>query len=373
MHRPTRRRAPLIALAVILTFGLAACGDDDDTETGQTPETTAAQPRGSDTVTIEMSDYAYTVSGPLNAGGTLRISNIGSEFHVLAMGRFKPGKTLQDLEHTLMQMAEQGGPGGGGGEGGPTTTGPGGTTTTAARGGTTTTAARGGTTTTAARGATTTTGAAGGQTGGPGGEEEQDPFAEIFEGEMGLPGGFMGPGETAEVTVPNLQPGTYGLVCFIPTEEEGTPHFAKGMVNQLEVVSGTTPPEPTADATYRLAPGQAVQGPTTLTPGRHTLKFEAAPGSEQLEPGLARLNPGTTLTQFSNALTRLFESEVPPPDNSAGQVPGQIIFYGLDLHDVSTFYLTVDLRAGNYVIVAEDSDPEDRPTPPREIINIRVG
>ncbi|HEX2272736.1 MAG TPA: hypothetical protein VHG90_02565 [Acidimicrobiales bacterium] len=346
--------APLIALAAVMTMGLGACGDDDDETATQQTATTAA-PRGSDTVTIEMSDYAYTVSGPLNAGGTLRISNPGKEFHVLAMGRFRPGKTLQDLQTMLQQLAQQGGPGGGGG---------GEATTTTARGGTTTTA-RGGTTTTA-RGGTTTTSAAGGG-------QEQDPFAEIFESEMGVPGGFMSPGESVEVTVPNLQPGTYGLICFIPTEVEGTPHFAKGMVNQLEVVAGPTPPQPTADATYRLAPGQAVQGPATLTPGRHTLKFEGAPGSHQLEPGLARLNAGTSATQFYNALMRLFESEdQPPPRNAASQVPGQIVYAGLDLHDATTFYLTVDLRPGSYAIIAEDSDPEDRPSPPREIINIRV-
>ena len=369
MHRPNRRRAPLIALAVIMTFGLGACGDDDE-ETTQPTETTAAQPQGSATVSIEMRDHAFAVSGPLIAGGTLRLSNAGSEFHVMAMGRFQPGKTLQDLEAALRQA---GGPGGGGGEGGTTTTGAGGTTTTSARGGTTTTSARGGTTTTSARGATTTTAAGGGQAGG--GEEEPNPFAEIFdepEG-SGLPGGFMGPGETVEITVPSLQPGTYGLICFVPTEEEGTPHFARGMFAQLEVVSGTTPPEPTADATYRLAPGQAIQGPASLTPGRHTLKFEAAPNSGELEPGLVRLNPGATVTQFDNALTRLFESDVPPPDNAPGQVPGQVIYAGLDLDEVTTFYITTDLRAGNHVIIAEDTDEEDGPEPPREIINVRVG
>jgi hypothetical protein len=357
VHRLNRRVATLMTLAVVMSLGLAACGDDDeDTEAGQTTPTTAPAPRGSDTVTIEMTDHAYTVSGPLNAGGTLRISNPGKEFHVLAMARFKPGKTIQDLQTTLQQLAQQGGPGGGGGAGG------GETTTTTARGGTTTTSARGGTTTTSAAGG----GAAGGE------EQEQDPLAELFDGEPTLPSGFMSPGETVEVTVPNLQPGTYGLICFVPTEGEGTPHFAKGMVSQLEVVAGPAPAQPTADATYRLAAGQAVQGPATLTPGRHTLRFEAAPGSQQLEPAIARLNPGTTPTQFDAALTRLFESEEPPPRNAAGQVPGQVVFAGLDLQDTSAFYITADFRAGNYVIVAEDTDVEDRPSPPREIHSVRV-
>ncbi len=105
-------------------------------------------------------------------------------------------------------------------------------------------------TTAPARGVTSSTSAArGGQD-----EEEQDPTTEILD-DLGLPRAFMGPGESAEVTVPNLQPGTYALICFIPTEGEGTPHLAKGMVGQLEVVAGAAPAPPTADATYRLAPG----------------------------------------------------------------------------------------------------------------------
>jgi hypothetical protein len=355
VHRLNRRMAPVIALAAVMTMGLGACGDDDDeTATEQTTATTAA-PRGSDTVTIEMSDYAFAVSGPLNAGGTLRVSNVGKELHMIAMGRLKPGKTMQDLQTVLQQMAQQGGPGGGGGGETTTTTGRG-TTTTAARG--RTTATGGGTTTTA----TGSGGAGGGR---------QDPTAEIMD-QVGVPGTLMSPGESAEVTVPNLTPGTYALLCFIPTEEEGAPHIAKGMVNQLEVVAGTTPPQPTADATYRLTPGQAIQGPATLTPGRHTLMFEAASGSAQLEPIMARLNPGTTYAQLERGFERLFESDTPPPRGAGTQTPGQIVFGGFDLQDVTSFTLTVDFKAGNYVIAAGDTDPEDHPVPPREIINIRV-
>jgi len=143
------------------------------------------------------------------------------------------------------------------------------------------------------------------------------------------------------------------------------------MVNQLEVVAGPAPAPPTADATYRLAPGRAVEGPATLTPGRHTLRFEASPGSQQLEPALGRLNPGVTLQQLDAALTRLFESEEPPAKGAANTIPGQLIFNGFDLGDVSSFFLTVDLRPGNYVIVAEDTD-EESDAPPTEVINITV-
>jgi hypothetical protein len=341
----SRRR--VLAIAAIVAMGLAACGDDDETAETTTPPTTA-RPQGAASVTVDMLDYAYTVSGPLTAGGTLKITNSGREFHMIGIGRFKPGKTLADLQTVLSQAGPPGGGGGGGGE--PTTS------TSAA------TPGRGG-------GATTSVAGGGGE-GEPGGEEE-DPTAEIVE-EVGFPGNFMSPGESAEVTVPNLTPGTYALVCFIPTEVEGPPHFAKGMISQLEVVEGSAPPPPAADATYRLAPGRAIEGPASLSAGRHTLRFEAASGSDQLEPSIGRLNPGATYPQAEEAFQRLFESEQPPPRNAAGTVPAQILFGGFDLEGVTSFYLTVDLRAGNYAIVAEDTDPETRPRPPREIINVRV-
>ncbi|MCA1692113.1 MAG: hypothetical protein LC733_07920 [Actinobacteria bacterium] len=335
----------MMALVGLMALSMAACGDDDDDEASQTSETTTAQPVGSASVTVAMSDYAYNVSGPLISGGTLRISNVGKEFHMMGLAKFKPGKTLGDLTAAL----SQGPPGGGGG---PTTT-AGGAPTTSSGAATTSSS-------------TTTSGAQGGA------GEEQDPTAEIVD-QVGLPGNFMSPGESADVTVSNLTPGTYALVCFIPTEGEGSPHFSKGMINQLEVVSGTAPPAPTPDATYRVAPGQPVQGPANLTPGRHTLKFEAAAGGSQLEPGIARLNPGATLAQLDEAFVRLFESEEPPAVGAAGQVPGQVLFGGFDFEGLTDFTLSVDLRPGDYVIIAEDTDPEDRPKPPREILSLKVG
>jgi hypothetical protein len=349
MHRSRGGRVRVVALCAMVAMGLVACGDDDDDEAADTTtETTAAgaAPQASGSVTVDMSEYAFAVSGPLTAGGTIKLANRGREFHVAAMGKLKPGKTLADLQTALSQS----GPEGGGGE--------------------TTTTVGGATTTTARRGATTTSSTAAGGAGG--GEGAGDPTEEVLD-LLGPPGGFMSPNESVEVNVPNLGAGTYAFVCFIPSEGDGVPHFAKGMISQMEVIEGTPPPAPTADATYKVAPGRAVEGPASLSAGRHTLKIEAAAGSDQLEPGLARLNPGTTFTQLDTALSALFESEAPPAPGTASRVPGQVVYAALDLGSTTTFYVTVDLRAGNYALVAEDTDPENRQRPPRELINITVG
>ena len=309
-------RSGIVALSAFLAMGLAACGNDDDEPAGPTQTTTAA-PRGSATVTIDMVDHGYQVSGALIAGGTLRFANKGNEFHMVGLGRFKAGKTLADLQKVLSEGRRSSAEGG-----------------------------------------------------GAGGEDEQDSTAEVLD-QVGLPGNFMGPGEAAEVTLPDLEPGTYALICFIPTEGEGAPHFAHGMVGQLDVVAGQAPPPPTADVTYKVAPGKAVEGPATLTAGRHTIKFEAAPGSQQLEPSVVRLNPGATYGQLDAAFIRLFESDDPPAEGAAKAAPGQVIFGGSDLQDVTSFFLTVDLKPGNHVVVAEDTD-EDAPGTPLELIAVRV-
>ena len=144
------------------------------------------------------------------------------------------------------------------------------------------------------------------------------------------------------------------------------------MVNELTVVEGRAPEPPTADATYTVAPGQAMRGPATLTAGRHTVKFEAGPGSEELEPTVAKLSAGTTFSEMDAYLTRLFEGEEPPPKGAAARAPGQVAFGGFDLMTTRAFYVTIDFEPGNYVIVAEDVDKEDRPKPPKEMITVKV-
>ncbi|MDQ3643564.1 MAG: hypothetical protein M3450_19375, partial [Actinomycetota bacterium] len=140
----------MVALSAVLAFGLVACGDDGDDDGGdaQPAPTTAPAPQGSPMVTIDMIDHAFQVSGPLTAGGTIRLSNKGTEFHMIGLGRFKPGKTMTDLQRVLNEAGPPGG-------GAPSTTvqSPGQSTTSTTRAATTTSTTRGsGTTTTTAAG-----------------------------------------------------------------------------------------------------------------------------------------------------------------------------------------------------------------------------
>ena len=334
IRRTPGRKLALLALASMLALGLAACGSDDEPNAADTTTTTEVEEKGSDSIKITYQDYAYEVSGPLTAGGTIELSNAGKEFHMMGVVKLKAGKTLKDAQSLLTKLSEEEG----GGEEETTTTEADSSATTAAE---------------------------------EGGGEEEDPFAELGD-DPGLPGNVMSPGAEVAITLPDLDAGNYAIMCFIPTEGEGTPHFAKGMINEFKVVEGETPATPSADATYKVAAGKAVEGPATLTAGKQTLKIEAVGDAGDLEPGIGKANAGTTFAQFDKALSDLFESDAPPPKGAASKVPGQLTFAGFDLRKSSGYYITVDLDPGNWFLVAEDSDDEDDPSPPKELIQIKV-
>lgn len=352
------RRHTSVFIALVLACGLAACGDDDADESSSDEPAATTTVVPADAVDIVMTENAFAVSGALKPGGTIRLSNAGREFHLMFMGKLKPGKTLDDLLAVLAAPPPA--------EEGPTTTAAAGgdaTTTTAGGDATTTTAGGETTTTAAASGAATTTTTAGGPP-----AEEQNPLAEVVD-DVGLPGAIQGPGERADITAPDLGAGSYALICFIPTEGGGPPHFAQGMFGQL-TVAGEKAEEPTADATFVVEPGKPVTGPSALTAGRHVLKMEAAAGAdvELLEPVLVKLDAGKTIADVNRA----FESFETPDDfvvplNAAAQVPGKLVAGLFDFGPSNrSVYIAVDLAAGTYGVVANDTDPDDAPEDPVE-------
>jgi hypothetical protein len=319
------RRPAAAVIAIALAGGLAACGDDKKTDTtsGGGTTVTTAPATGADAVDITMKEYSYTVGGDLKPGGTIRLSNQGTQFHMMGLAKLKAGKTIADVTAVLTELGQEE------------------PTTTTAAGATTTTEA---TTTTAAAGATTTV------------PEEQDPFADIAD-EVGAPGTIMGPGQKAEITVPTLAAGTYAMICFLPTEGGGPPHFAQGMVAQL-TVAGAKAAEPTADATFKVETGKAVSGPTTLTAGKHVLKFEGVGDVKQLEPGVAKLDPGKTVADLNTAFNAFDGEDFVLPVNAAATLPGQLVAGVFDFGDATEVYLGADLTAGTYGIDAHDTDIE---------------
>jgi uncharacterized cupredoxin-like copper-binding protein len=130
---------------------------------------------------------------------------------------------------------------------------------------------------------------------------------------------LVAPGDTSNSTQV-LEPGTYLLVCFIPSAD-GKPHFAKGMLHPL-VVAGPAPapaaPEPTGDVTITLKDyGFDLSHP--LRAGTHTIRVENA-GPQLHEVMVLALAPGKSAGDVARwAAAGMRE---PPPFRPLGGIVG---------------------------------------------------
>lgn len=323
-------RAALVG--TLLLGALAGCGDDD--EDGAATGTTAAGSGGEaadNTLRIEMLDYGYKVTGDLRSGlATLESTNTGAEWHMAGFARLKEGKTVEQLV-TALQSA-------GGEEGGP-----------AEAGGATETTGSGATLRAAGQETTTTTAAEGGGEG-----EGGDPFAEFVEEELDSPGHILQPGQTQTLTVDNLDAGSYVMLCFLPTEGEGTPHVAKGMVSGFEVAEEAADvEEPEADATITLGDEAEPTGvPTELSSGEHTFKVTAQ-GEHGKDFIIGQMDGGKEFAAFEEYFESEngFEREGGPPKGYAEQAPGTVVASTFEIRPGQSVWVTVDVPRGETYFV----------------------
>lgn len=294
------------AAALILVLLVSACSDPDSSRPDSGREKTGAAPvEGRPVVDVIMTEYAYNISGPMAAGGTMRVQNIGEEMHMIGTGRLRPGKTVKQVTEAFEQ------------EGDP--------------------------------------------------EEALESLLDEVEGPMG---GTYAPGTTVELTIPDFGEGNYVFLCFLPSVGDGAPHLTKGMVGEFIVGTGETE-IPTPDTTYKLTSGQPIEGPETLTAGRHVIEIEAAEGSEELEPSFMKFAEGKTYADLDVAFEQVF-GEDPPKPGYAAELPVSDFFFLHDLAGVRRLFVAVDLEPGDYLMTANDSDTGEPVTDPTEKIAIKV-
>jgi hypothetical protein len=86
----------VVSLAATL---LAACSSGKQAAAPAASGKTSPVPAvsGAPIAEITMAEYGYSISGPMVAGGTMKIHNAGTEFHMIGVAKLKGGKTLEDV------------------------------------------------------------------------------------------------------------------------------------------------------------------------------------------------------------------------------------------------------------------------------------
>ncbi len=150
---------------------------------------------------------------------------------------------------------------------------------------------------------------------------------------------------TASVTV-NLEPGSYAVVCFVPSPD-GVEHFAKGMSKGFTVVAGETMPiMPMATDTMTLTDYDFLLG-KPLTAGVHILQVVNT-SQQPHEVIVAKLAPGATPEQL---VAWIEKPDGPPPGEPMGGVAG--IMPGV------VNLVELNLTPGNYALICFIPDATD--------------
>ena len=164
-----------------------------------------------------------------------------------------------------------------------------------------------------------------------------------------------GPGQTIEATV-TLDPGTYILVCWVPSPGPPVPHMAKGMIHPLTVTgprgapasaSMSTTSEPTPDVRLELY-DYAFKFSKPLTAGTHTIQVVNM-GPQEHEAVFEKLAPGKTMKDVD----AWFIGGMRGPSPIA-PMPGMA---GLGKGRTGTF--TVTLTPGRYALACFIPDVKD--------------
>ena len=153
------------------------------------------------------------------------------------------------------------------------------------------------------------------------------------------------PGKVAEATV-NLQPGSYLLVCFVPSAD-GVPHVMKGMSRPLTVSGATVAAtELDADVEMKLVDyGFGLSAP--LTAGQHVIRV-VNDAQQTHEIVLVRLAPGKTAADVAAWVEK---QQGPPPGEPMGGVAG------LGVGQSASFPVT--LTPGEYAFLCFLPDTKD--------------
>lgn len=157
---------------------------------------------------------------------------------------------------------------------------------------------------------------------------------------VGGPNGVT-PGAKGTVTV-DVSPGTYVMICHIPSPQDGVTHAAKGMVGTFTVAGGATAlasVAPPTKGTISIGKG-GYQLPANLSSGSYKVQNDL---DQPAEAALVKLRPGATAKDVQAFLGGQAPPG-PPPFSSAGGVT--------TLSPQGTAVADLELSSGTYALLS---------------------
>ena len=183
---------------------------------------------------------------------------------------------------------------------------------------------------------------------------------EFVEKDLGTPGHILQPGQSQSISVDLLEPGSYVMRCFLPTEGESTLHLDKGMVAGFEVAGDKAqvgPPDD--DATIVLADEAEPTGvPAGLKAGQRTFKITSS-GTRDKDFTIGQLRSGEGFEAFDAYFETEFDKEGGPVKGAAAKAPGTILGSTFAIGPDQTVWVTVTLLAGDTYFVSTTNSAED--------------
>lgn len=163
-------------------------------------------------------------------------------------------------------------------------------------------------------------------------------------------GGPIGPspGGPTTTTAVDLIPGTYALICVVPSAD-GVPHTAKGMVRELTVLPATAAAAAaplSGDLTLTLA-DYSFTPSAPLTAGKHTIRVVNS-ATQPHEVVFVRLVPGKTGAEVAAFA-----------EKPAGPPPGEVIGGASFIASPGENFVELDLTPGSYSMICFIPDAKD--------------
>jgi hypothetical protein len=150
-----------------------------------------------------------------------------------------------------------------------------------------------------------------------------------------------------QVVTQELTPGTYAMICVIPSMD-GMPHIMKGMSHALTVVpsTGAAATAPVADVSVTMS-DYAWDVKAPITAGKHVIRLENT-ASQDHEMFIVKLMPGKTVADFA----QWAEKPVGPP-------PGMPLGGTAAMPKGVTAYVAMEFTAGEYGMLCFIPDAKD--------------